>query len=202
MLFSIGDYLAGILIGVATTLVVRSIVSPGMDMVLAMLIGMAAGMIVHLPLGLILSPLVGMFETMMPASLIGMYGGMLFGMRDSMAAGPSAPAKSLAFVVFAADKSCLSSLRNSARTARADWVIRPRPAFSASAASCGRARSSSTDGISRRRADGLGCSFAAGSAGGGMAKVFEHSVIRAGNRLGELPPRGDFPLRHGLKRES
>ncbi len=87
MLFSIGDYLAGILIGVATTLVVRSIVSPGMDMVLAMLTGMAAGMIVHLPLGLILSPLVGMFETMMPASLIGMYGGMLFGMRDSMAAG-------------------------------------------------------------------------------------------------------------------
>ena len=87
MLFSIGDYLAGILIGVATTLAVRSIVWPGMDMVLAMLIGMTAGMIVHLLLGLVLSPLVGMFETMMPASLIGMYGGMLFGMRDSMAAG-------------------------------------------------------------------------------------------------------------------
>jgi large-conductance mechanosensitive channel len=60
---------------------------PGMDMVLAMLIGMAAGTIVHLLLGLILAPLVGMFETMMPASLIGMYGGMLFGMRDSMSAG-------------------------------------------------------------------------------------------------------------------
>jgi hypothetical protein len=87
MLFSIGDYLAGMLIGVATTLAVRSIVSPGMDMVLAMLIGMAAGTIVHLLLGLLLAPLVGMFETMMPASLIGMYGGMLFGMRDSMAAG-------------------------------------------------------------------------------------------------------------------
>src|SRR5260370_41758724 len=87
MLFSIGDYLAGILIGVATTLAVRSIVWPGMDMVLAMLIGMTAGMIVHLLLGLILSPLVGMFETMMPASLIGRYGGMLFGMRDSMAGG-------------------------------------------------------------------------------------------------------------------
>jgi hypothetical protein len=87
MLFSIGDYLAGILVGVATTLVVRGIVWPGMDMVLAMLIGMAAGMIVHLLLGLMLAPLVGLFETMMPASLIGMYGGMLFGMRDSMAAG-------------------------------------------------------------------------------------------------------------------
>jgi hypothetical protein len=87
MLFSIGDYLAGMLIGVATTLAVRSIISPGMDMVIAMLIGMAAGTIVHLVLGLVLAPLVGMFETMMPASLIGMYGGMLFGMRDSMAAG-------------------------------------------------------------------------------------------------------------------
>ncbi len=87
MLFSIADYLAGILVGVATTLVVRGVVWPGMDMVLAMLIGMVAGMIVHLLLGLILAPLVGMFETMMPASVIGMYGGMLFGMRDSMAAG-------------------------------------------------------------------------------------------------------------------
>jgi len=87
MLFSIGDYLAGMLIGVATTFAVRAVVSPGMDMVLAMLIGMAAGTIVHLLLGLVLAPLVGMFETMMPASLIGMYGGMLFGMRDSMAAG-------------------------------------------------------------------------------------------------------------------
>src|SRR5258707_12764673 len=87
MLFTIGDYLAGILIGVATTLAVRVVVWPGMDMVLAMLIGMAAGTVVHLLLGFIFAPLVGMFETMVPASLIGMYGGMLFGMRDSMAAG-------------------------------------------------------------------------------------------------------------------
>jgi|SRR5579863_2330841 len=87
MLFSIGDYLAGILIGLATTFVVRALVWPGMDMVFAMLIGMAAGTVVHLFLGFILAPLVGMFETMVPGSLIGMYGGMLFGMRDSMAAG-------------------------------------------------------------------------------------------------------------------
>ena len=87
MLFAIGDYLAGILVAVATTLVVRGIVWPGMDLVLATLIGMAAGMIIHLVVGLVLAPLVGLFETMMPASLIGMYGGMLFGMRDSMAAG-------------------------------------------------------------------------------------------------------------------
>ena len=87
MLFSIGDYLAGILIGVATTLAVRAVIWPGMDMVIAMLIGMAIGTVVHLFIGLVLAPLVGMFETMVPGSLIGMYGGMLFGMRDSMAAG-------------------------------------------------------------------------------------------------------------------
>ena len=87
MLFSIGDYVAGILIGIATTLAVRAVIWPGMDMVIAMLIGMALGTIVHLVVGLILAPLVGMFETMVPGTLIGMYGGMLFAMRDSMAAG-------------------------------------------------------------------------------------------------------------------
>src|SRR5262249_14360876 len=87
MLFSIGDYLAGILIGVATTLGVRAVVWPGMDMVFAMMIGMGVGTLVHLVLGLTLAPLVVMFETMIPGSMIGMYGGMLFGMRDSMAAG-------------------------------------------------------------------------------------------------------------------
>ena len=87
MLFSIGDYVAGILIGIATTLAVRAVVWPGMDMVIAMLIGMAIGTVVHLIIGLLLAPLVGMFETMVPGTLIGMYGGMLFAMRDSMAAG-------------------------------------------------------------------------------------------------------------------
>jgi hypothetical protein len=87
MLFVIGDYLAGIVIGVVTALLVRAVVWPGMDMVIAMLLGTALGMAVHLFLGLVLSPLLGMFETMVSASLVGMYGGMLFGMRDSMAAG-------------------------------------------------------------------------------------------------------------------
>jgi hypothetical protein len=87
MFFTVGDYLAGMLVGVATALGVRAAVWPGMDMVIAMLLGMAIGMIIHFILGLMLSPLLGMFETMMPASVIGMYGGMFFGMRDSMSAG-------------------------------------------------------------------------------------------------------------------
>ena len=87
MFYVIGDYFAGALIGATTALAVRATVWSGMDMVIAMLLGMGVGMIVHTVLGLVLSPLLGMFETMMPASVIGMYGGMVFGMRDSMAAG-------------------------------------------------------------------------------------------------------------------
>jgi len=87
MYFIIGDYVAGMLIGALTALSVRAVVWPGMDMVMAMLLGMAIGMVIHLGLGLVLAPLLGMVYTMAPAMVIGMYGGMLFGMRDSMAAG-------------------------------------------------------------------------------------------------------------------
>jgi len=108
MLFAIGDYLAGASIGALTALGVRALVWPGMDMVIAMLLGMGVGMVVHVVLGLALAPLLGMFETMAPAMLIGMYGGMLFGMRDSMNAGSETLAAALgvgaffgALVVFA-----------------------------------------------------------------------------------------------------
>ena len=87
MIFTIEDYLVGMLVGAVTAFSVRMVVWPGMDMVIAMLVGMALGMVVHLVLGLAFGPLIGMFEAMIPASLIGMYGGMFFGMRDSMAAG-------------------------------------------------------------------------------------------------------------------
>ena len=87
MLFQIGDYLVGAIIGVVTAGIVRAIVWPGMDMVIAMLLGGGLGMIVSLVLSFVLSPLLGIVETMVPGSLTGMYGGMLFAMRDSMAAG-------------------------------------------------------------------------------------------------------------------
>jgi len=96
MLFTIGDYLAGMLVGAATALGVRIVIWPGMDMVIAMLVGMGLGMAVHIVLGLVLGPAIGMFEAMIPASLIGMYGGMFFAMRDSMAAGSRTLAAALA----------------------------------------------------------------------------------------------------------
>jgi hypothetical protein len=87
MYFVIGDYAAGMLIGALTAVGVRAIVWPGMDMIIAMLLGMAVGTVVPLLLGLLLAPLLGMFQTMIPGMLIGMWGGMLFGMRDAMEAG-------------------------------------------------------------------------------------------------------------------
>lgn len=86
-LFLMGDYFTGTLVGSLTALAVRGVIWPGMDMVVAMVLGLALGMIVHLIVGFLFAPLIGMFEAMIPTSLIGMYGGMLFGMRDSMAAG-------------------------------------------------------------------------------------------------------------------
>src|SRR5579859_1649805 len=87
MLFQIGDLFAGALVGAVTALVIRLIVSPGIDMLLAMLVGMGVGTIVSLLLGYVVAPLLGLVDTMISGSLTGMCGGMLFAMRDSMAAG-------------------------------------------------------------------------------------------------------------------
>lgn len=84
LLFAAGDYFGGALVGAATAAAVRGVVSPHLDMVLAMLVGTVVGMVVHLAIGLAVSPLLGLFHCMVPGGLIGMYGGMLFAMRDAM----------------------------------------------------------------------------------------------------------------------
>ncbi len=84
ILFVLGDYAAGALVGGATAAAIHVSISPDLDMVVAMLLGMGIGMLVHLAIGLLLSPLLGMFYVMIPGSLIGMYGGMFFAMRDTM----------------------------------------------------------------------------------------------------------------------
>ncbi|MCL1592992.1 MAG: hypothetical protein M3132_01405 [Actinomycetia bacterium] len=82
--FTVGDYFAGALIGSITAISVRAAVRPELDLVLAMLIGMTVGTLVHLGIGALLTPILGMFHVMVPAGLIGMFGGMVFAMRDSM----------------------------------------------------------------------------------------------------------------------
>lgn len=85
-LFTIGDHLAGGAVGAVTAVGVRAVVSPQLDMVLAMLVGMAIGMIAHLVLTVLLAPVLDPFHVMVPGGLIGMYGGMMFAMRDTMQA--------------------------------------------------------------------------------------------------------------------
>jgi len=82
--FLFGDCVAGATTGLLTALVVHAIVWRECDMVVAMALGMLAGMVVHLALGVLFLPLLGIFETMVPGMCIAMYGGMLFGMRDAM----------------------------------------------------------------------------------------------------------------------
>lgn len=84
IVFSAGDYGAGALTGAATGAAVNLLVGPEQDLVLAMVLGMGIGTLVHLVVGLVVSPLVGFFHVMVPGGLIGMYGGMLFAMRDVM----------------------------------------------------------------------------------------------------------------------
>ncbi len=103
VVFAVGDYLAGGLTGAVTAAAVRAVVSPGLDMVLAMLIGTAAGMIVHLAIGLLAAPLLGLFHFMVPGGLIAMYGGMLFAMRDVMQAHPGSLGRAIVVgIVFGA----------------------------------------------------------------------------------------------------
>ena len=56
MLFDIGDYLAGAIVGTVTAAAVRMVVWPGMDMVIAMLVGTGLGMVVHVIVGFLLGP--------------------------------------------------------------------------------------------------------------------------------------------------
>ena len=81
---AISEYGAGALIALATAIPIHALIHPGWDLVLAMLLGSAIGMIAHMLIGFVLGALIGMFQVMLPGSLIGMYGGMLFAMRDAM----------------------------------------------------------------------------------------------------------------------
>ena len=80
----LGDYVAGSVTAVAVAAGVHALVDPSWDLVVAILVGAAVGVAVHLVVLLAIGSLVGLFQVMVPGSLIGMYGGMLFGMRDAM----------------------------------------------------------------------------------------------------------------------
>lgn len=82
--FALGEYAVGAASAAGTAAAIHAVVSPGWDVVLAMLAGMLLGSLVHVVSGVLFAPLVGMFQVMSWSTLVGMYGGMLFGMRDAM----------------------------------------------------------------------------------------------------------------------
>ncbi len=83
-IFAAGDYLSGGVIGALVAVAIHHAVPTGSDMVVAMLLGIVIGSVVHLAVALVFTPLLGPFHAMVPGSLIGMHGGMLFGMREVM----------------------------------------------------------------------------------------------------------------------
>lgn len=86
LLLRVGDYVAGAATAVLTAVAVHALVETGSDMVLAMLAGMALGLVAHLLVLMAVGPFVGFFQVMAAGGLIGMYGGALFAMRDAMQA--------------------------------------------------------------------------------------------------------------------
>jgi uncharacterized membrane protein len=84
--YALGDYAAGAATAIAAAVPVHAVVDPGMDVVVAMMLGTLLGTLAHLLVLGVAAPLVGFFQAMAPGGLIGMYGGMLFGMRDAMQA--------------------------------------------------------------------------------------------------------------------
>jgi uncharacterized membrane protein len=84
--YALGDYAVGAATAVAAAVPVHAVVDPGMDVVVAMLLGTLLGTLAHLVVLGVSAPLVGFFQAMAPGGLVGMYGGMFFGMRDAMQA--------------------------------------------------------------------------------------------------------------------
>lgn len=121
----LGEYLAGMAAALATALPIHALVSPGTDMVVAMLIGSAVGMTVHLVLSLPLGPLIGMFQFMTTGSLIGMYGGMSFAMRDSMQSVSWAQVAGVAILVGVAVVASVRLYDRAIRGSRASAPERP-----------------------------------------------------------------------------
>ncbi|MFO7559165.1 MAG: hypothetical protein R6X10_10080 [Desulfobacterales bacterium] len=83
MVFKIADVLIPTIVGGITGYYAFQFVSPGWNMMLAMLVGMLVGMAAQIPVILIGMPLFGAFEIMLPAMSAGMLSGMLSGMLAS-----------------------------------------------------------------------------------------------------------------------
>ena len=82
--FIVGDLLATVVVGGLAGLVAAAVVPTGWNMMVAMLIGMALGMVLALPGSFAFMPFFGAMEVMVPAMLSGMFAGMWVAMGAAM----------------------------------------------------------------------------------------------------------------------
>ena len=82
--FVLGDVLANSVVGALVGLASAAVFGPGWNMIIAMLAGMALGMVISLPALLGFVVLFGAMEVMVPAMTTGMVAGMVVSMSATM----------------------------------------------------------------------------------------------------------------------
>jgi len=93
--FLVGDLLANVTVGALVGVASAAVFDPGWNMILAMLAGMALGMVLSLPSLLGFVALFGAMEIMVPAMTTGMVAGMVVSMSATMEELPFASAAAL-----------------------------------------------------------------------------------------------------------
>ena len=82
--FVLGDLAVNVAAGIVVALVSAALFGPGWNMVLAMIVGMALGMMISLPIAIASGALFGAMEVMIPVMTTGMVAGMVVSMAAAM----------------------------------------------------------------------------------------------------------------------
>ncbi|MGE4651801.1 MAG: hypothetical protein AAEJ53_13010 [Myxococcota bacterium] len=82
--FVLGDVLANSVVGALVGVASAALFGPGWNMIIAMLVGMALGMVISLPALLGFVVFFGAMEVMVPAMITGMVAGMVVSMSATM----------------------------------------------------------------------------------------------------------------------
>ena len=82
--FMLGDLLANCVVGAVVGVASAALFGPGWNMIIAMLVGMALGMVISLPALLGFVVFFGAMEVMVPAMTTGMVAGMVVSMSATM----------------------------------------------------------------------------------------------------------------------
>ncbi len=80
----LGDLAVNIVAGSVIAVITAALFGPSWNMVLAMIVGMALGMLISLPIAILSGALFGAMEVMIPVMTTGMVAGMLVSMVAAM----------------------------------------------------------------------------------------------------------------------